>query len=111
MIQRKTEEAVAPVKRAIVVRRTVEDAFRIFTEQVGAWWPLDSHSVGMESSGTCAIEGWVGGRFYERLNDGKEVPWGEVLQWSPPQHLAFTWHPGRDPESAQIVEVTFTGTD
>ncbi len=111
MTEKKTEETIAPVRKAVIVHRTVEDAFHVFTEQVAIWWPLDTYSVGEHSSDTCEIEGRVGGRFYERLNDGTEVLWGEILQWNPPNHLAFTWHPGREPDSAQTVEVTFTSID
>ncbi len=111
MTEKKTEEAIAPVRKTVIVHRTVEDAFRVFTERVATWWPLDTHSVGGHSSETCGIEGRVGGRLYERLKDGTEVLWGEILQWKPPYLLAFTWHPGREPDSAQTVEVTFTRID
>ena len=31
---------LAPVVKSIDVRRSAADAFRIFTEQISAWWPL-----------------------------------------------------------------------
>ena len=35
---------------------------------------------------------------------------GVVTEWDPPRRVAFTWHPGREPESAQHVVVTFAST-
>ena len=83
-----------------------ETAFRVFTEEVGAWWPLHSHSIG-PAAASCAFEGRVGGRLFERLADGTEHLWGTVVLWEPPQRLAFTWHVNRPPEQAQRVEVAF----
>ena len=111
MIEKKSEERIAPVRKTVTVRCSVEDAFHIFTERIAAWWPLETHSVGEHLSETCAFEGRLGGRLYERLADGTEVLWGEVLQWGPPNLLAFTWHPGQEPDSAQTVEVVFTAID
>jgi uncharacterized protein YndB with AHSA1/START domain len=37
-----------------------------------------------------------------------------VLSWEPPRRFVLSWHPGREPETAQEVEVRFvavpTGT-
>ena len=35
---------LGPVVKTIDVRRSAADAFRIFTEEVDAWWPKDSHT-------------------------------------------------------------------
>jgi hypothetical protein len=37
--------------------------------------------------------------------------WGTVIAWEPARRVAFTWHPGREPESAQEVEVRFVTTE
>ena len=39
-----TETTVPPIVRTVTVSRPVEDAFRIFTEEFGSWWPLDAYS-------------------------------------------------------------------
>ncbi|HSR40950.1 MAG TPA: SRPBCC domain-containing protein, partial [Longimicrobiales bacterium] len=39
--------------------------------------------------------------------DGGVHPWGDVRVWDPPRRLVFGWHPGRDPSTAQEVDVTF----
>jgi len=60
---------------------------------------------------TVVFEGWAGGRIYERLDDGTEHDWGRVSEWDPPQRLAYTWYPGRGPETGQMIEVRFTAED
>lgn len=98
--------AVPPVVKSITVRCPPETAFRVFTQEIGSWWPLDTHSIG-PSAQSCAFEGREGGRLFERLPDGTEHLWGTVLLWQPPRRLAFTWQLTRPPEQAQRVEVTF----
>ncbi len=96
------------VRKSITVRCSVEDAFRVFTDEIGSWWPLASHSVGGSRARTCAMEGRVGGRLFERLDDGTEETWGTVTAWEPPLRLSYTWHPGRDETTAQEVEMRFS---
>jgi uncharacterized protein YciI len=50
----------------------------------------------------------VDGQIVESSPDGQQAVWGTVTRWDPPAAVAFTWHPGRDPERASRVEVTFT---
>ncbi len=98
---------VAPVLRSAHVRRPVEEAFEVFTAQLGAWWPLPTHSALGESSAGVAFEA---GRLVERGVDGTELVWGEVLVWDPPHRLVMSWHPGRAPGAtgeASEVEVRF----
>jgi len=35
---------LAPIVKSVDVRRSAADAFRIFTEEVTAWWPMKTHS-------------------------------------------------------------------
>lgn len=111
MSETRTNPAIEPVVKTITVAWPVERAFRRFTGEIGAWWPLESHSVGGEQARTCAIEPREGGRLYEVGEDGSEHAWGTVTRWEPPRRVAFTWHPGRDPETRQEVEVTFDPVD
>ena len=55
----------------------------------------------------CSIEGRVGGRIFERSEDGEESTWGTITAWAPPSRLAFTWHPGYDERLAGEVQVSF----
>jgi len=97
-----------PLLKAVTVKAAPEQAFRRFTEELGSWWPLRSHSVGEEATETVLMEGRVGGRIVERIRGGREAVWGTVTVWDPPRRVAFTWHPGREPATAQDVEVRFT---
>jgi uncharacterized protein YndB with AHSA1/START domain len=99
----------------IVKRRRVpvspDRAFTLFTDELGSWWPLATHSVGGDQAVAAVFEAVPGGRIYERTADGAEHQWGEVLEVEPGRRLVFTWHPGRAASTAQTVEVTFTESD
>lgn len=105
---------IPPVVKRVSVACTQADAFRYFTSDFAKWWPLASHScVAFESGHTrvpaeCVFETRPGGRILERDVTGREFAWGTVLVWTPPDRVVFSWHPGRDEQSAQTVEVVFT---
>jgi hypothetical protein len=97
-----------PLRKQLKVSLSVEEAFELFTSGIGRWWPLGTHSVGEEQAETCYFEGWVGGRIVEVLKDGRESEWGRVLKWEPFHKVSFHWYPGRTPDTAQEVIVTFS---
>ncbi len=99
-----TAEPATPIVRAARVQRSVADAFRIFTDEIGAWWPLPSHGLYGDRAGGVAFRD---GRLIEYATDGTETVWGEVLAWEPPDRLVVTWHPGRDASDGSEVEVRF----
>jgi uncharacterized protein YndB with AHSA1/START domain len=99
---------LSPIYKSIRVSWTPEQAFDRFTQQLGTWWPLGSHSVGQGDAETVTMDPRVGGEIVERLRGGKEAHWGTVLEWEPPNRVAFTWHPGRDAAQGTRVEVRFT---
>lgn len=98
---------VTPIVKSIFVPLPLDLAFRLFAENTASWWPLRSHSVGGERAVACHLEGKTGGRFYEVQVDGSESEWGRVLHWEPPRRIVMTFYPGRSPENATEVEVTF----
>jgi uncharacterized protein YndB with AHSA1/START domain len=102
------EQKIEPVRKAIEVGCTVEEAFRLFVEEIDSWWPLAIHSVGESEAESCYIEGREGGRIYETHRDGSIHLWGTVTAWEPPEKVVFTWHPGRDASTAQEVELRFS---
>jgi uncharacterized protein YndB with AHSA1/START domain len=103
------ETSETAVRKSVVVSRPVEEAFRVYTEELGRWWPFArTHSVGKEDVETVILEGREGGRFYERTKSGDEHVWGTVVVWDPPNRILHTWHPGRGEETSQMVEMTFT---
>ncbi|MGD8406060.1 MAG: SRPBCC domain-containing protein [Anaerolineales bacterium] len=98
---------IEPVEKQIKVGLNQEAAFRLFTEGIDKWWPLANHSVGEEKAKTCVFEGCVEGRIYEVMKDGNQAEWGKVIAWEPFEKVTFTWYPGRTPDTAQEVTVTF----
>jgi len=77
-------------------------AFEAFTAIAG-WWPLAVRSV-LDRSTTVVF---VDGRLVERSPDGRTAVWGTVSRWAPGEALTLSWHPGRAPEGAGRLEVTF----
>ena len=104
-------EWFAPLRKAVTIRRrTATEAFEVFTTGMARWWPLDRYSISLERARTCAIEPRVGGEIYEVSEDGERLVWGRVVVFEPPERLVVTWHPGREPQTAQEVEVRFSDT-
>jgi Activator of Hsp90 ATPase homolog 1-like protein len=99
------QTTIQPVRRAVTVERPLEDAFRVFTEGLGAWWPVATHSIAKDAVEGVVMEGRAGGRLYERTTGGAENDWGRMLVWEPPRRVAFEWHITGVPTE---VEVRFT---
>jgi uncharacterized protein YndB with AHSA1/START domain len=103
--------SIAPVVKRVVVMTTQERAFELFTKELGAWWPLKTHSIGESEATSVELEGAVGGRIVEYGKDGPLGYCGTVSDWDPPKSLSFTWHPGSDPKQASSVTVSFRQLD
>ena len=39
--------------------------------------------------------------------DGKEIDWGEIVEWDPPRRLRYRWHIATDPQHATDVLIEF----
>jgi uncharacterized protein YndB with AHSA1/START domain len=94
----------------VTVNALPDEAFRLFTEEVDAWWrrgPKYRHFGGEHA--IVAFEPGVGGRVFEQFGTGGPVHvLGEVLAWQPGERLVFEWRlanfaPGERTE----VEVLF----
>jgi uncharacterized protein YndB with AHSA1/START domain len=79
------------VRKVLSVKAPPDVAWRVFTEKIGAWWPLDNYKIGKAKAVDAVIEPKVGGRWYERGDDGSTCDWGRVLAWEPPKRLVLTW--------------------
>jgi uncharacterized protein YndB with AHSA1/START domain len=99
------------VRKSITVRAPQATAFRVFTEGMATWWPLETHHIGKAAPKAVAIEPRVGGRCYERGVDGSECVWGHVMVWEPPARYVFSWEISADfqvdPNLKTEVEVRF----
>jgi uncharacterized protein YndB with AHSA1/START domain len=99
------------IRKQLTVEAPLERAFRVFTANMGAWWPKDHH-IGAAALKDCVIEPKVNGRWYELSEDGTACEWGKVLAWDPPRRLLLAWQLNAgfkyDPALLTEVEVTFT---
>jgi hypothetical protein len=86
-----------------------ETAFRVFTEEVDAWW-RDGPRFRWhpDRGGAMRFEKGEGGRFLEVYPDGESFEVGRIRVWDPPRRLVFgfrarSFAPGETTE----VEVRF----
>jgi uncharacterized protein YndB with AHSA1/START domain len=105
---------IEPIHRSITVARAPADAFRLFTAEMGSWWPLDTHGRADEHQGATTerlvFEEREGGRVYEVLSNGVEADWGVVTAWEPPARFVLDWNPSPEDRPPTEVEVTFIET-
>lgn len=79
------------VRKIVTVQAPPEVAWRVFTERMGTWWPLANYKIGKANAVDAVIEPRIGGRWYERGEDGSTCQWGSVLAWEPPSRLVLSW--------------------
>jgi uncharacterized protein YndB with AHSA1/START domain len=100
--------SVEPVRKSVMVPVAPQRAFELFTAHFQEWWPLGTHSVGLEQAAGVAFGEGPGGAITETMADGTTSVWGTITQWEPPHRVGFTWHAGTPEAEATYVEVTFT---
>ena len=105
-----TEQLIEPVRAEVEVGLSRQEAFEFFTAHLSRWWPLETHSVAGERTETAVFELAQGGEIFELAENSEKHLWGTVKVFEPPHRVVFSWHPGRDPQSAQEIEVTFDET-
>lgn len=79
------------VRKTVRVDAPQAVAWRVFTQKMGTWWPLASYRIGKANAVDAIIEPHIGGRWYERGEDGSTCDWGRVLSWEPPSRLVLSW--------------------
>ena len=102
----------------VTVEVSPEEAFALFTEDIGLWWRRDTpYWNNRERGASVRIEPGVGGRFIEvyDLDTGNGMEVGRVTAWEPGRRLALTWTQVGWPEGASTqLEISFepagTGT-
>jgi uncharacterized protein YndB with AHSA1/START domain len=113
MTEQTTSSVADPnsVRKIMNVQAPLAVAWRVFTEQMGTWWPLAVYKIGKANAVDAIIEPRVGGRWYERGEDGSTCDWGSVLFWEPPSRLLLSWDINADwqydPELKTEIEVRF----
>jgi hypothetical protein len=96
----------SPLRITFEVGCAASHAFDLWTTRIGTWWPPD-HTVSGQRGAQVVLEGGVGGRIFERTDDGAEHDWGEVTTWEPPVRLGYLWHLGADRSRATDVDIRF----
>jgi uncharacterized protein YndB with AHSA1/START domain len=99
------------LRKVVSVQAPPAVAWRVFTERMSTWWPLATHKIGKAKAVEAVIEPRVGGRWYERGDDGSTCDWGRVLSWEPHSRLVLSWEITadwqHDPKLQTEVEVRF----
>ena len=99
-----------PIVKEITVPLSPERAFRLFTDEIADWWPLESHSLSA-SDGKAAqsveITPEIGGDITETRHDGSKDKWGSVTDWQPGKRFGMNWHVGRPESEATHVSICF----
>ena len=107
-----TATPATSVRSSIVVEAPREQAFSIFTEDMGSWWPPEHHILTGELA-EMVFEPRRGGHVYDRAADGSECRWARVLVYEPPTRLVISWDINlhwqieSDPGKCSEVEVRF----
>jgi uncharacterized protein YndB with AHSA1/START domain len=86
-----TQAQIEAIRKSVTVKVPLERAFLAFTDGITSWWPLATHSYGGDKATAAVFEGKVGGRVYERQEDGTEADWAEVVAWEPPDRFLLEW--------------------
>ncbi len=99
-----------PIVKTVTVPLDPDRAFRLFTEEIADWWPLDTHSLSAqdgERARNVEVPEKVGEQVIETRPDGRTAPWGRVTDYRPGRAFGMTWHVGRPEADATHVQVNF----
>jgi uncharacterized protein YndB with AHSA1/START domain len=98
---------------SVFVRVPRQEAFDVFTQELDDWWRHGrKYRIAGARPGRLVLECKLGGRLFEEVNfasGAKLFVTGEVLEWSPPEKVAFEWrNVNFKPHERTLVVVTFT---
>lgn len=102
------EGGVGPIVESVFVPAAPEAVYAAFTDGIGAWWPVGTHSVTGVAVEGLELEAQAGGLLVEVWADGTRAPWARVEAVVPPSLISFAWNPGGAARPATSVEVAFT---
>ena len=85
-----TQTTGTAVRASVVVNASLEQAFQVFTQEFGSFKPAEHNMLGVEIAET-VFEPRVGGRLYDRGEDGSECRWARVLAYEPPHRVVLSW--------------------
>src|SRR5262245_1583566 len=84
------EVQATSVRLQIVVEAPLEQAFTVFSEGIGTWFPPEYNLLPVPIAER-VFETRVGGRVYDRGTDGSECQWARVLEYDPPNRVVISW--------------------
>ncbi|MES2905876.1 MAG: hypothetical protein V4691_02425 [Pseudomonadota bacterium] len=100
------------IHKTVFVPWMPQEAFHLFVNCIGEWWPLDTHSLADKQKGERAtnivIEPHAGSPFYEVLADGQHKKWGDVLRYKQGEDLLLSWRLCGPVAQETEVEVIFS---
>jgi hypothetical protein len=106
------QATMASVQVAVTVQVSQARAFEVFTREYATWVP-EGQYMSPEKPAAVVLEPHAGGRWFERSQDGAEIPWGSVLAFEPSGRVRLGWHLNgqwqfdADPKKASELEVRF----
>jgi len=98
--------SMGPITKTVEVSCGVDHAFRVFTERIADWWPVELFSIhGTET--TPRVDGGTGGEIYEISPAGERAHWADVEAWESPTRLVLAWRVNPEDRAAPEIEVRF----
>ena len=107
------QAAETSIQTSIVVEAPIEQAFSVFTEDIGTWFPPEYNLLDVDIEKR-VFETHVGGHVYDIGTDGSECHWARVLAYEPPNRVVFSWDLSpqwqveTDHDKTSEIEVRFT---
>ena len=98
------------IHKSLVVPLSQDRAFRLFTDGLAEWWPVESHSISAgqkKRPQDLNIEPRLNGQIVETLENGTTTVWGHFSAWNPPHSLVLEWYVGRSKDQATRVQADF----
>jgi len=99
-----------PIIKTIEVPCGQQQAFKIFLEDLGRWWPGDRFSVSAfygKPPREIHVEARAGGRIVELAHNGTEHLWGTLRTYDPYQSLSMDFHIAQPASHASLLELNF----
>lgn len=96
-----------PIVVAVELPAPAERAFADFTAGLAGWWPVGTHSLSRDPASRCSLDARPGGAVEEVTAGGARFRWGTVTAVEAGRRVRFSWHPGREADTAQWIDVTF----
>lgn len=103
-----------PIRKTVTVPLHPDAAFDLFTDKLGDWWPVETHSISGANGKRpkkVKVDKKKGGHITETKADGEPTRWATVTRWEPGRAFGLSWYVGRDEDEATDIMVVFTPVD